>query len=359
MKILFAGGGSIGHIAPSVAVWRAVEMLAPDATAHFVCSQRGDDAAFLQAEHVPFSRINARRLSFFHPLHFWRAMREARLLLQQEKPDVVFCKGGALCVTVAWAAKRHGIPIVLHESDAVSGRANALIARWATVICEGFPRQAIGDTREAVSNDATTSRFIFTGNPVRPAIVRGSRAQGLRITGFTGERPVLIVLGGSQGAVALNEAVWKQLQALLAMADIIHLTGKGKSGAHRSMRSYWTAEFAQETLPHLYALADLALSRAGAGLISELAASAIPALLVPLRGVAHDHQWANAEAAALSGGCRVLHQETLDRTLVPSTEELLHDPAERKKMSERIHALFVPDAAERLAHLLLLHGKGK
>lgn len=343
MKILIAGGGSIGHIAPGVAVARALLHLQPDATIRFVCAKREEEESFLDSQTLSHAAITLPRLRLRSPLAFPKAWREARTIVSDFAPDVVFCKGGSVSVPVALAARRRGIPIVLHESDAVSGRANRLIAHFAKTVCLSFPH-----TRFAADN----SKFILTGNPVRPEMTRGDRAKALALTGFSGTRPVLLVIGGSQGAEALNRIVIGLLPSLLHYCDVAHVTGRGKSAAP-SQPSYWSAPFVGEDYPHLFALASLALSRSGANAVAELAACAVPSLFVPLEGVAQDHQRANAQAACTNGGCILLEQRALQASLIPTVQSLLADSALLKKMSAKMQTLARPDAAETIAKAIL------
>ncbi len=349
MRILFVGGGSIGHVAPCVAVWRALEKLSPHAQAHFVCSNRPEEADFLRKEGLEWTALGERNQSWRHPLRLLRAYNKAAALLDTWKPDAVFSKGGSLSIPVAYAARRREIPIVLHESDAVMGKANRMIARWASVVCTGFPPSPSPLPQRG---RGWGRGEVCTGNPVRPDITQGSRTEGLRITGFSGNRPVLLVLGGSQGAQAINDVVGALLPDLLKTVDVAHLTGRGK-GKETRMAGYWHREFAHEELPHLYAIADLALSRSGGGAISELAESGIPAILVPLRGVAHDHQQANAQAAARGGGCIVMQQEHLHGSLLAAVHELAGDQARRATMSAHMRSMVKVDAAKGIARELL------
>ncbi len=342
--ILFVGGGSIGHLAPAVAVWRALRAFAPETQASFVCSERGEDTRFLSVEGLSYTTTDAPRLSFSFPWKFFQAYRHARAILDTLQPRALFSKGGYVSVPLCLAARRRGIPIVLHESDAVSGYANRLVSRWAAHICCGFPDQPITKNQKP--------KTTHTGNPIREEIMRGSREQGLRITGFTGERPILLVLGGSQGAQALNEAVHEHFDALTELCDIAHLTGRGKRAARADSPRYWSREFVVEELPHLYAIADIALSRAGAGCIAELAANAIPALFVPLRGVAHDHQEQNARRVAEAGGCLLLEQAELEQGLVPSVADLVHNLQKRRQMAQALRQFAREGAARQIAEII-------
>ena len=338
--VLFVGGASIGHIAPSLAVMQQLVHLLPEVKCHFVCLPKQTETDYLEQNRCAFSTIDSPRFSLSFPWKFLRAYRQASALLSELKPSVVFSKGGHVSVPVCLAAKRRGIPIVLHESDAVSGYANRIVGKWATTICTGFP------------SEKTDRRHVHTGNPIRQETACGRAEEGLRITGFSGKRPVLLVMGGSQGAQALNEALIAHIQELLEVCDVIHLTGHGKTGASVADTRYFRREFVYGELPHLYAIASLALSRAGANALSELAANGIPTIVVPLRGVGHDHQQANAKRAATGGGCILLDQSELDNKIVPLVKYCLQDKTMRESMSESMRNLFFQEASLQIAKIL-------
>jgi len=348
LKILFVGGGSIGHIAPALAVWEALRGYLPAGeekmSAHFVCSTRPGDAQFLQENDLEFSILNAPRVSLTFPITFLRAVREAKKILETQKPDIIFSKGGYVSLPLCFAAKKKHIPIVLHESDSVSGHANKIVGKWATYICTGFP-----------NHESRITNHHFTGNPLRKDITKGSKEEALNIVGFDGTKPILLVIGGSQGSKAINEAISNQLEDLLLRCDIIHITGRGKSqlSTLNSQLSshYFQTEFAFTELPHFYAAADLAISRAGAGSIAELAANSIPSIFIPLRGVGHDHQYKNAQVAA-ENGCIHLEQSDLTKKLLRTVHSLIEDSAKRNSMSEIFHDLCKPDAALQIAKII-------
>ncbi|MBU0766268.1 UDP-N-acetylglucosamine--N-acetylmuramyl-(pentapeptide) pyrophosphoryl-undecaprenol N-acetylglucosamine transferase [Patescibacteria group bacterium] len=338
VTILFVGGGSIGHIAPSVAVADSLKKLRPDANIHFVCSNRKEDAEFLKTENFDYTQIDAPRLSLTFPWKFFRAYKKASALLKKLNPQVIFSKGGYVSVPVCLAAHNRKIPIILHESDAVSGYANKLVARWAEVVCFGFEKKP--------KTQNPKPKTLFTGNPIRNEVTQGNKEEGYQITGFTGDKPILIVMGGSQGAQTLNKTVTTNLDELLKLCDIIHLTGGGKLSTENK-EGYWAKEFAYEELPHLYAIATLALSRAGAGSIAELAANNIPTILVPLEGAAHNHQLKNAEVISRSEGFTLLRQKELDTKLVDNILHLLI------RNALRVTRYVAPDAARQVAKIIL------
>ncbi len=356
MKILFVAGGSIGHIAPCVAVWRALQKEDPAASALFVCATRKEESDFLTKEGVRFAALAGRSVRWNLPLVTWKAWN----LLRREKPDAVFTKGGGVTVPVALAAWLLRIPIVVHESDAVPGKATTFISRFAKMVCHGFP---VSSEKLKMKNEKlffifnfSLSAPIYTGNPLRPGIASGSRERGLSLTGFSGDRPVLLIMGGSQGAATVNAAVRAHIDELLRHADIIHLTGEGKAGAGERP-GYWSRPFVQNELPDLYAAADMAVSRAGAGSIGELAANGIPSVLIPLEGVAHDHQVKNARALAASGACVLLPQAALTKDLATTVSGLAGSPGRRKALADAMRRFTHPDAAMIIARLLREAGR--
>lgn len=338
-SVVFAGGGSIGHIAPSIAVAQKLKEWFPQLLCHFLCSTRPEDVLFIEKQGFSATSLDAPRLSIGFLWKFWITYRKARQMLLEWRPRIVFSKGGYVSVPVCLAAKRLKIPIILHESDAVSGWANWIVGRWAEKICTGF------------EGSLKSPKAVHTGNPILASVTAGSRQKGIAITGLSRMRPILLVLGGSQGALALNQTVARQLSALLELCDIVHLTGNGKRTVEGKIEGYWQCPFAYEELPHLYAAASLALSRAGAGSIAELAGNGIPTILVPLRGVAHNHQERNAQIASQSGGCIVLDQKELTDKIVEMVRKILESETHelmRKKMS----TLHLPDAARQIADLV-------
>jgi UDP-N-acetylglucosamine--N-acetylmuramyl-(pentapeptide) pyrophosphoryl-undecaprenol N-acetylglucosamine transferase len=339
-SILFVGGGSVGHIAPAVAVWRTLKELSPQSKIHFVCARRKGDEEFLKGEQLAYTAIDAPKLSLFFLWKFGKSVWQAANIFRTHKPDLVFSKGGFVSVPVCLAAAWNGVPVVLHESDSVSGRANTFIGWFAAHICLGFPSAAKG------------KKMLVTGNPVRREISGGSKEKGKSLTGFAGDRPVLLVMGGSQGAQAINEAVTDVLPTLTQTFDVVHLTGEGK-GASRNEPHYWSRPFVQEELPDVYALADVAVSRAGAGSIAELAANNIPTILVPLRGVGHDHQQRNADVLGKGNVCIVLQQECLRAELPKTLAALVADNTRMHSMADKFGEFAHPDAARRIAKVIL------
>lgn len=201
------------------------------------------------------------------------------------KPDLVFSKGGFVSFPVVVAARLRGVPVLTHESDAILGLATRLIAPFADKVLLGWDLP-LG------------KKYMYVGNPVREEILKGHARGALSICGFDGTRPVLFVMGGSTGSKALNDIVSKEKNGLLKHYDIVHITGDGKGRLKRE-KHYYSTPYMHEEIKDFFALASLALSRAGANALAELETLQIPTLLYPLglEGSRGD-QIANARALA-------------------------------------------------------------
>lgn len=353
LRILFCGGGSLGHLAPSVAVWEALREKLPRSKAFFVSSASSEDRRFLKELrldslpiHAPKAQLGIRML--FFPMLFPLACLEAFCILLFFRPHVIFSKGGYVSVPVCLMGRLLFRPVVLHESDRIMGRANRFLLRLACHLCIGSPQKEIlnGDLATKIGLPVTA-----TGNPIRKDILKGSVDGGRRVTGFSGKRPVLLIIGGSQGSQALNAAVQEHLEELLTVCDIAHITGRGKLGPKTHAR-YLQREVFYEELQNLYALADVVISRAGAGAIAELSAAGKATVLVPIPDLANHHQEENARFLELAGAVIVLSQEKLHEELVPRVNSLLADSDQRRILGERFQTFAVPDAAEHIANIL-------
>ncbi len=348
--IIFSGGGSSGHIMPSLAVADAVTKKNPLLKPVFICRARTDEVDTLKAAGRSYFVIHAgkfpRGLSlriFTFPVLFVVSFLESFIHLLRRKPVFIMSKGGFVSVPVCIAGYLLRIPILLHSSDSVPSLSDRIIGRVARYVCTGFPESAFGESLR--------SKAVQTGNPVRHSVLEGSRSAGQRITGFSGRRPVLMIIGGSQGSVALNTAVAKNFDALLNLADVIHLTGEKKSISRQHAR-YFSRTTVLGELPHLYGISDLIVTRAGAGVLSELAALKKAAIVIPLPGVAHDHQIRNVEFLVARQTVELLPQDRLAE--LPSVvRRLLADPARRVKMGQSLSKALPADAAAKVAQIIL------
>ncbi len=278
-KIILTGGGSAGHVTPNLAL---IPRLQRDGfQVKYIGTRDGIEREIIQREGIPYFSISAGKLrryfsvkNFTDPFRIAKGYFQAKKILKKEQPDVVFSKGGFVTVPVVFAAKKRGIPVVLHESDYTPGLANRLAIPKATRVCVSF---------EAAAKDIPASKCVVTGAPVRSELFAGDREKGLALLGFQGPKPTLLIMGGSLGAAAVNDAVDRILERLLERFNVAHIRGEGKCNpALDGLAGYRQFEYISEELPHVFAAADLMLSRAGANAIFEILALHIPALLVPL-----------------------------------------------------------------------------
>ena len=270
---------------------------------------------------------------------FFRSIR----ILQKQSPDVVFSKGGFVALPMVVASWLMRTPVVVHESDATAGWANRISARLAKRVATGF-----GDV------SARDEKFVFTGNPVRPTITTGSVSRARRHFRLSTTHPTLLVLGGSQGSQAINEAVRDALPRLLRELQVIHVVGPAKlTDIGATPIGYHPVGYLHDSLRDAYAVADIVVSRAGASVLAELAATGTPAVVIPLPTSANNHQAQNAERFAEVGAAEVLRQNSLSgRELSRVVLKLLHDPQRRSSLSRAIKRLATPDAASRLSTVI-------
>ncbi len=336
----------MGHLAPAMAVADALRKQI-DVDAFFICGTREQEKKALAPSGYRFSALSAPKFPrgislgwIVFPFHFLFSLLAGFIILLRTKPTLIFSKGGFVSVPVCVAASVLNIPIVLHESDAVQGLGNRLIARLASRVCHGFP----------IENE--TEQDVYTGNPVRSFLKEQTASEGLMLTGFSGRRPIVMITGGSQGAEALNRAVDSFLDALLNQADVIHLTGPGKQGARKQHARYFVREFVDRELGSLYAIASLVVTRAGAGTLSELSYFEKPSIIVPIKGLANDHQVRNAALLEQRGAAIVLKQSELDH-LSDRITTVLADEHRLKTLGTQLGLFFPKDADQKIAAVLL------
>lgn len=309
-RIVLTGGGTAGHVTPNIALLPKLRELGYDV--HYIGSYNGIEKTLMEACNVPYYGISSGKLrryfdlkNFSDPFKVLKGFSEAYKLLKKLKPDVVFSKGGFVSVPVVIAAGRLHIPVIIHESDMTPGLANKLSIPSASKVCCNFPETL---------NHLPKGKAVLSGSPIREELLSGDRAKALNFTGLTGNKPVLLIIGGSLGSVVVNEAVRSILPKLLNRFEIIHLCGKGKLDQSLSaMNGYVQYEYISEELKDLFALSDIVISRAGANSICEFLALRKPALLIPLSAAAsRGDQILNAHSFEKQGYAAVLEEEQLN-----------------------------------------------
>jgi len=257
--------------------------------------------------------------NFIDPFRVIKGYFQARKLIREIQPSVIFSKGGFVSVPVVLGAGK--VPVVAHESDYSPGLSNRIATRFTDKVCLSFE-----DTLQHVSK----GKGIFTGTPIRPALYDGDRERALAFTGLTGEKPVLLVMGGSRGAQKLNDRVRAALPLLCERYDIIHLCGKGKNDCDCVACGYHQYEYIDKELPDLFALSDVVLSRAGANSVFELLALNKPSVLVPLTSASsRGDQLLNANYMEKKGYAKVVDQNTATTdSLVAAIDEVYQQRAQ-------------------------------
>lgn len=309
--IVLTGGGSGGHVTPNLAL---VPYLAERGyEVHYIGTRDGIERELVSG--IPYHEISAGKLRRYispknisDPFRTIKGYFEAKKILKNLRPSVVFCKGGFVSVPVAYAAHSLRIPVILHESDYTPGLANRLCAPKADKICLSFDAGA----------ERYLGKAVITGSPIRRELLRGSREKGLAFCSLLGIKPVLLVMGGSLGAGALNAVIDDSLDEITKVFSVIHLRGRGNIKTEwMGKKDYAQFEYISTEMPDLFAAADIALSRAGAGAVFELLALKIPALLVPLSlSQSRGDQILNAGFFEKNGYSMLLEQEKLTGDLL-------------------------------------------
>lgn len=308
-RIVLTGGGTAGHVTPCIAL--LPELKKEGFEIHYIGSYNGIERKLIEEYNVPYHGISSGKLRrYFDPKNFTDPFKvvkgyfEAGKLMKQLKPDIVFSKGGFVTVPVVMAAKKHKIPVIIHESDMTPGLANKLAIPSATKVCANFP-----ETIKYLPSE----KAVLTGTPIRKELFSGNKIQGLDFCGFTANKPVILIIGGSSGSRAINEVVRGMLPTLLREYQVIHLCGKGNLDEGLNKTSgYVQFEYIKDELSNLMAAADLIISRAGANAICEILALRKPNILIPLSAAAsRGDQLLNAESFENQGYSYVLKEEDL------------------------------------------------
>jgi UDP-N-acetylglucosamine--N-acetylmuramyl-(pentapeptide) pyrophosphoryl-undecaprenol N-acetylglucosamine transferase len=264
---------------------------------------------------------------------------EARKLLKQLKPDIVFSKGGFVSVPVVLAAKKNKIPVIIHESDMTPGLANKLAIPAAAKICVNFP-----ETMKYLPAE----KAVLTGTPIRKELFSGNKIRGLDFCGFSANKPVILIIGGSTGSRVINEMIHGMLPTLLRDYQIIHLCGKDNLDERlNDTAGYVQYEYIKSELSDLLAAADLVISRAGANAICELLALRKPNILIPLSAAAsRGDQILNAESFERQGYSFVLKEEDLSLstllqaiTTVMDTKQDYMNSMNQSELNNSIHTI--------------------
>jgi len=308
-KIILTGGGTAGHVTPNLALLPSLRELGYDI--HYIGSYEGIEKKLIENAGIAYDGIASGKLRRYFdwknlsdPFRVIKGYGQALRLMKRYRPDVVFSKGGFVAVPVVLAAKHYKIPTIIHESDMTPGLANKICIPYAAKVCCNFP-----ETLKYLPED----KSLLTGSPIRKELLAGDALAGLKYSGLSASRPIILVIGGSLGSVTVNQTVRGLLPRLLNDYQIVHICGKGNLDESLiGMDGYVQYEYVDAPLRHLFAAADLVISRAGANSICEILALRKPNILIPLSAAAsRGDQILNARSFAKQGFSTVLEEESL------------------------------------------------
>ena len=308
-RIVLTGGGTAGHVTPNIALLPSLQRQGYDI--RYIGSYTGIEKQLIEDYQIPYYAISSGKLRRYmdlknitDPFRVINGCLQATRLLRKLKPDVVFSKGGFVSVPVILGAKLCGIPSIIHESDMSPGLANKLCIPLASNICTTF-----SETLQYLPDH----KAVLTGTPIRSEILTGEPKKGLKICNFTTDKPTLMMIGGSLGAVRINTLLRKIFPEIRKKYQLVHLCGKGNlDPTLENVSGYKQFEYVKEDLPHLFAMSDVIISRAGANAISELLALKKPNILIPLPSSAsRGDQLLNAQSFKKQGYSYILHEENM------------------------------------------------
>lgn len=347
-KIVLTGGGTAGHVTPCIALLPALKKEGYDI--HYIGSYDGIEKKLIEEYSIPYYGISSGKLrryfdlkNFSDPFKVIKGYFESKKILKEIKPDIIFSKGGFVTVPVVQAARRLKIPVIIHESDITPGLANKLAIPAAKKVCHTFPETA---------GSLPAGKAVLTGTPIRKELFSGNKLKGLDFCGFTANKPVIMIIGGSSGSRKINEVVRGMLPTLLKSYQVVHLCGKGNLDAnHNGLEGYAQFEYIKKELSDLYAAADLVISRAGANTICELLALKKPHILIPLpQNASRGDQILNAESFENQGYSYVIRDEDLSVTsLIQGIEKVM---AERSVYIDAMKKSSLNNAVQAIINLI-------
>ncbi len=355
-RAIISGGGTGGHIFPALSIANALRRRYPDIEIQFVGADDRMEMTKVPEAGYPIIGLPVSGFDRKHPLRnikvllkLWKAMRMARKLVKDFKPDIAIGVGGYCSGPTLKAAQKAGVPTIIQEQNSYAGVTNKLLAKKADAICVAY---------DGMERFFPAASIHLTGNPVRKDLTDCSlsQAQAKQKLGFSPEKPLVLVVGGSLGARTINESVDAALPAI-AEAGIQMLWQTGKYGADR-----WAADaegYADvkatvfiKDMAVAYRASDIVVARAGAGTISELQLLGKPSILVPSPNVAEDHQRKNAEALSSRGAAIMILDKDAHEQLRPAILELVGDRDRRTSLAENVRKMALEDSDEKIVDII-------
>lgn len=308
-KIVLTGGGTLGHVTPNIALLPALK--AANYEVIYIGSNYGMEKEIIKKHNIKYFGISSGKFrryfslkNFTDPFRVIKGFFEAKKILQNEKPNLVFSKGGFVSVPVVLAAKILKIPVIIHESDMTPGLANRIASCAATYFCCNFPE---------TFNSLPKGKTILSGTPIREFLLNGSAKSGHDFLNLNYEKPIIMIIGGSQGSKIINDTVRSALPFILDRFYVVHLCGKGNiDDSLKNTEGYRQYEFISDELPDIFAASDLVISRAGANAICEILSLKKPNILIPLGfSQSRGDQILNADSFKKQGFSYVINEENL------------------------------------------------
>lgn len=325
--IVLTGGGTSGHVTPNIALLPS--LIREGYKVHYIGSRDGIEKQLIEKEGIYYHPISTGKLRRYFDLKNFSdvfrvlgGLRQAYFLIGKLKPAVVFSKGGFVSCPVVWAAWLRRVPVIIHESDITPGLTNKLSIPFAKTVCYTFPES---------KSHIPANKGIQTGIPIREELLTGDRHKGKQICGFTNDKPVLMVIGGSQGSEKINKSIRAILNDLLKDFNICHICGKGNVLKElESKKGYKQFEYINDEQPHIFSLADFVVSRAGATILFELLALKKPNLLIPLsKAASRGDQIMNAMSFEKQGYSMVLYEEKMNDESLRKSIYKLYNTADK------------------------------
>lgn len=322
-KIILTGGGTGGHVIPALAL--LPELKSEGYDIYYIGSKDGIEKDIVKEAKLEYYSISSGKLrryldikNFTDIFKIIKGVGDAFKVINSIKPNIIFSKGGFVSVPVILAGKICKIPIVIHESDITPGLANKIATPFAKAICVSFP--------EAIDK-IDKKKCVLTGTPIREDLFKGNKEKGLSLLKFNNNKPIIIMMGGSQGSKKLNEYLRNSLNKLLKTYNVIHICGKGNLDESLNLiDGYKQYEYISHELPHLFETASIVISRAGANSLFEILALKKPNLLIPLsKSVSRGDQILNASSFYSQGFSKVIEEEFLtEEVFLEQIEELFN-----------------------------------
>ncbi|MFA5128391.1 MAG: undecaprenyldiphospho-muramoylpentapeptide beta-N-acetylglucosaminyltransferase [Patescibacteria group bacterium] len=355
MKIILAGGGTMGSVTPLLAVAEELQKRTPDAEFLWIGTKNGPEKKVVEVYNIKFISVPAGKLrryfsgwNFLMPFLIAAGFFKSLRLILKFKPQMILSAGGFVAVPVIWAGWVLRVPSLVHQQDVRPGLANKLTARFAKIITVTFSESL-----------KYFPRAIVTGNPVRPEIFSGNKDRAAEIFNLEKNIPVILILGGGTGAFSLNKIVVAAALRLAEFCQVVHMTG-GRVDVplqskietiKRETARYHSVEFLMKDYSDTLAVADLVISRAGLGTLSELAMLGKPTVLIPIPG---SHQEDNAYYFKKQNAVVIWNERNITpENFSEAIRELLNNKVELESLGRNIKKIMPIDAAKKMADEIL------